>query len=134
MKLTLIASMAALITLAAVGQVHKYDPPTKGCKLLKANPPTIESGEAIRLAINKVIPQALGDPQNGDAQVVVTVAVDKGGSPQCVAAIEDYPLLARACIEAVKGWKFDPYTAEGHEVPFVTRLTFRFTQQKVRVE
>ena len=133
MKFTFIASMVAVITLAAVGQVHKYDPLTRDCKLLKANPAILELGEAIRLAISKVIPQALGDRQNGDAQVIVTVAVDAGGSPQCLAAT-DVSLLTRSGIEATKGWKFDPYVVEGHAVPFVTRLTFHFTQQKVWVE
>ncbi len=134
MRWIFIAGMVAVTTLAADGQVHKYDPLTRHCKLLEANPAILESGEAIRLAINKVIPPPVDDQKITDAQVIVTVAVDAGGSPQCAAALEEYPPLARACVDAAKGWKFDPYTAEGQAVPFVTRLTFHVTPKKVWVE
>jgi outer membrane biosynthesis protein TonB len=131
MKVAFIASVVAIISLATIARAQKYDPLTRNCKLLKAKPAMLEPGEAIRRAINKVIPQALGDHQNGEAQV--TVAVDAGGSPQCVAATE-VSLLTRSGIEAAKGWRFDPYLVKGHAVPFVARLTFHFTQLKVWVD
>jgi outer membrane biosynthesis protein TonB len=133
MKVAFIACVVAIIALATIARAQKYDPLTRNCKLLKAKPAMLEPGEAIRRAINKVIPQALGDQQNAEAQVIVTVAVDAGGSPQCVAAAE-VSLLTRSGIEAAKGWKFDPYLVKGHAVPFVARLTFHFTQLKVWVE
>jgi hypothetical protein len=128
MKLVFVASLAAVITLATVSRAQTYDPLTRNCKLLKSNPAMLEPEEAIRRAINKVLPPLLDDQKIGDAQV--TVAVDAGGSPQCVAATE-VSFLTRSGIEAAKGWRFDPYLVKGHAVPFVTRITFHFTRQKV---
>jgi TonB family protein len=133
MKLTSIASVVAVIALATIACAQTYDPLTRNCKLLKAKPAILESGEANRRAINKVIPQALGDQQNEEGRVIVTIAVDAGGSPLCVAATEVSP-LTRSGIEAAKNWKFAPYIVEGHAVPFVTRITFHFTKEMVRVE
>jgi outer membrane biosynthesis protein TonB len=133
MKLVFVASLAAVITLATVSRAQTYDPLTRNCKLLKSNPAMLEPEEAIRRAINKVLPPLLDDQKIGDAQVIVTVAVDASGSPQCVAATE-VSFLTRSGIEAAKGWRFDPYLVKGHAVPFVTRITFHFTRQKVWVE
>jgi hypothetical protein len=133
MKVTFIASAVAVIALAAIGRAQAYYPLSRNCKLLQANPAILESGEAIRRAINKVIPDPLGDQKGTKAQVIVTIAVAASGQPQCVAATE-VSLLTRSGIEAAKGWKFDPYIVKGQAVPFVTKLTFHFTQQKVWVE
>jgi outer membrane biosynthesis protein TonB len=133
MKSAFIANVVVIIALASIARAQTYGP-LKNCKLLKARPAILESGDAIRRAINKIIPQVLGDQQNEEGKVIVTVAVDADGSTRCVAAKNEYPLLTRDSIEAAKDWKFDPYIVEGHPVPFVARLTFYFTQQKVWVE
>jgi hypothetical protein len=134
MKLIFIANVVAIIALASIVRAQTYDPLTSNCKLLKAKPVMLESAEAIRRATNQVIPQTLVDQSNSEVQSIVTVAVAEDGSTRCVAAKEEYPVLTRACIEAVKGWKFDPFLVNGHTLPFVTRLTFHLTHEKVWVE
>jgi hypothetical protein len=128
MKLPSIINVVMIVALATIARAQTYEP-LKTCKLVKARPIILESGEVIRRAINKVIPKG-----NRDAAVIVTVAVDAEGSPRCIAAKNQDQLLASDCIEAAKHWKFDPYIVEGNPVPFVTRLTFHFTQQKAWVE
>jgi TonB family protein len=133
MKLAFLANVVVIIALASVARAQTYGP-LKNCQLLKARPAILESAEAIRRAINKIIPQVADDRRSDEGKVIVTVAVDADGSTRCVAAKDEFPVLTRACIEAAKDWKFDPYIVEGHAVPFATRLTFHFTQQKVWVE
>ena len=134
MKRALGICATALVALQALGYAQTYDASAWDCDLLKASPTTLAKQDAVRRATKRVMPEILGDMTTKDSRVTVVVVVNKDGSVECVHAKEGHPLLISQCIEAAKDWKFRPYRVKGHSVPFVTNLTFRFTDHKVRVE
>lgn len=54
--------------------------------------------------------------------VVITTSGDVSGEE----VINGDPLLANACIDAVKQWKFHPYLLNGSPVEVETTLAFNF--------
>jgi len=120
--------------LVSVTFAQTYDTTSWDCELLKSAPANVSTREAIQLATKKVMPERPGDATTRDARVTVVIVVDRSGSVQCVHAKQGHPLLISGCIQAAKDWTFKPYRAKGHPVPFVTDLTFRFTNQKISVE
>ena|ERR1700676_3039075 len=123
----------AVLSLRAAS-VQTYDTSAWDCELLKANPLNLTMEDAIRRATRKVMPEIPGDLKIKDLRVTVVVVVNKDGSVECVHAKEGHPLLISQCIEAAKYWKFKPYVAKDHPIPFITNLTFHFTNHSVRVD
>ncbi len=60
----------------------------------------------------------------GDVEVEVVITED--GLPQDVKIVSGNPVLTKPCVEAVKRWKFKPFTEEGKAVKAVAALTFSF--------
>jgi protein TonB len=61
--------------------------------------------------------------------VILEVLVDQQGEPQQCKVLRPLPLLESAAIDAVKQWRWSPYTINGKGVPFwvTVTVTFRLT-------
>jgi protein TonB len=91
--------------------------------------PSIVSEEAARaLIIHRVDPdypaQAL--PQRLEGPVVLEVWVRKDGTIRDLKLVKGYFVLAKAASDAVKQWRFKPYTPNGPAVDFQTLITISF--------
>jgi periplasmic protein TonB len=70
-------------------------------------------------------------PEAGRARiegtVVLMAVIGKDGSVQDVRVESGLPLLAQAAIDAVKQWRYKPYTIDGEPVEVDSRITINFT-------
>jgi protein TonB len=44
-----------------------------------------------------------------------------------IAVVEGEPVLAEAAVQAVRQWRYRPYSVDGRPVEMQTRITIRFT-------
>jgi len=70
-------------------------------------------------------PEALAQKLHGT--VVLQVAVARDGSVGDVKMVRGYFVLAQAAIAAVKQWRFQPYTLNGHAAATQTVITVNFS-------
>jgi protein TonB len=59
--------------------------------------------------------------------VVLDVQIGGDGAVKNIAVVEGDPELADAAVEAVRQWRYRPYTVDGKPVEMQTRVTIRFT-------
>jgi len=89
-----------------------------------------KSGEpsATRL-IHRVEPQYPAEAATKHLQGVVTLDVQIGaeGAVHNIAVVEGDPVLAEAAVQAVRQWRYQPYSVDGRPVEMQTRITVRFT-------
>jgi TonB family protein len=115
------------------------NPNTGGIINSKPGTPPPDSGQAQRvsiaekvstgLLIKKVAPRYPDDAKQArvQGQVVLQAEIDKNGDIQNLALISGHPMLAPAAMEAVKKWKYKPYTLNGEPVEVETLVTVNFT-------
>jgi len=99
-------------------------------------PPTGSSVEAFSvpeetaqsLVIHKVDPQypAQAVSQRLEGVVVLQAWVAKDGTVRDLKLLKGYFALGRAAIDAVRQWRFKPYTQNGQAVDFQTSITLSF--------
>ena len=79
--------------------------------------------------IHRVEPEYPADARAQHLQGSVTLEVRIGGEGNIhnIAVVEGNPLLAEAAVQAVRQWKYLPYSVEGRPVEMQTRITIRFT-------
>jgi periplasmic protein TonB len=70
-------------------------------------------------------PEALAQKLHGP--VVLQVVVGRDGSVEDLKMIRGYFVLGQAAIAAVKQWKFQPYTLNGHPAATQTTITINFS-------
>jgi len=58
--------------------------------------------------------------------VVLQVLIARDGSVQDAKFMQGSLLFARNAIDAVREWKFKPYSINGHPVSVLTQITIRF--------
>ena len=58
--------------------------------------------------------------------VVLQVLIARDGSVQDAKFMQGSLLFARNAIDAVRQWKFKPYSINGHPVSVLTQITIRF--------
>ncbi len=92
--------------------------------------PVVVSEEAERAlliqSVNPVYPPgALGAKLHGP--VVLQVRVGRDGSVEDLKIVRGYFILGRAAIAAVKQWRFQPYSINGHAAAIQTVITINFT-------
>jgi len=95
----------------------------------QVNEPVVVSEEAERAllvqTVNPVYPtEALGSKLHGP--VVLQVRVGRDGSVEDLKIVRGYFILGRAAIAAVKQWRFQPYTFNGHAAATQTLITINF--------
>jgi protein TonB len=62
-----------------------------------------------------------------EGQVQLHAVVAKDGSIRTLEVIHGHPLLARAAVDAVKQWRYQPYKLNGEPVEVETFITVNFT-------
>jgi TonB family protein len=96
---------------------------------LAAQPVRVSSGGVQGLVIHQVAPlypaQARLDRVQGT--VVLQAVIGKDGSVLNVHALSGNPILIRAAVDAVKQWRFKPYTLNGEPVESETQVNVNFT-------
>jgi protein TonB len=76
--------------------------------------------------VNPVYPaEARGQKLHGP--VVLQIRVGRDGSVEDVKILRGYFILGRAAIGAVKQWRFQPYTVNGHAAAVQTVITINFS-------
>jgi protein TonB len=68
--------------------------------------------------------------QRIDGPVVLQVWIAKDGSVRDLKMVKGYFVLGRAAIDAVKQWRFKPYTQNGKPMEFQTTITINFRSAK----
>lgn len=58
--------------------------------------------------------------------VVLRAIINKQGTIESIALVSGHPVLARAAVEAVKQWRYDPYLFDGKPVEVDTVITVKF--------
>ena len=66
--------------------------------------------------------------------VILEVLVSRDGAPQTCKVLRSLPLLESAAIDAVKQWRWKPYTINGDGVPFWVTVTVTFKLTDVAEE
>ena len=79
--------------------------------------------------LTRVEPQypadALAAHRSGD--VVLEVHVAEDGTVSAVRTLSGDPILATAAAEAVRHWRYQPYSVQGHPAEFQTDVTLKFS-------
>lgn len=76
-------------------------------------------------AVDPVYPAA-GMAQKLQGAVVLQAVIGRDGTVEDVKIVRGYFVLGRAAIAAVKQWRFQPYTINGHAASTQTTLTINF--------
>ena len=88
----------------------------------------VQQTEAVAAAVNKVQPEypaiARQLKVQGMAEVEAVVAED--GTVEKVNIVSGNPILTRPSAEALKKWKFKPFTSEGKPVKALASFSFKF--------
>jgi TonB family protein len=87
-----------------------------------------EDVSATRL-IHRVDPQYPPDASARHIQGLVALDIQIGadGAVHNIAVVEGDPVLAEAAVQAVRQWRYQPYSVDGRPVEMQTRITIRFT-------
>jgi protein TonB len=96
----------------------------------QANEPVVVSEEAARAllvhTVNPVYPpEALAQKLHGP--VVLQVVIGRDGAVEDLKIVRGYFVLGRAAIAAVKQWRFQPYSPNGHASATQTVITINFS-------
>ncbi|MEO7143061.1 MAG: energy transducer TonB [Bryobacteraceae bacterium] len=88
----------------------------------------LSEAEAKKAIVSKVDPQypQMARQMHLTGRVVVDVYIDEDGSVDKVQTLNGNALLTSAAANAVKRWKFTPFTSGGHPSKAVTSLAFDF--------
>jgi protein TonB len=70
-------------------------------------------------------PEALAQKLHGP--VVLQAVIGRDGSVEDLKLVRGYFVLGRAAIAAVKQWRFQPYSANGHASATQTVITINFS-------
>ncbi len=90
-------------------------------------PPAVPEETSLGLLIHKVDPVYPAQAQQQlDGPVVLQVWIAKDGSVRDVKLVKGYFILARAASDAVKQWRFKPYSPHSKAVDFQTMVTVNF--------
>ena len=92
---------------------------------MKQVPPEI----AQALLVHRVDPQypAEAREQRIQGQVVLQAEINREGRIQKLAVLSGDSVLAESAIQAVKRWRYRPYSAEGRPIAMQTTITVNFT-------
>jgi TonB family protein len=97
----------------------------------RARPATTEGSAEVSASrlIHRVEPQYPLDASTRHIQGLVRLDVQIGeeGAVHNITVVDGDPVLAGAAVQAVRQWRYRPYSKDGHAVEMQTRVTIRFT-------
>jgi protein TonB len=107
-------------------------PTSKLLPAVSLGPQRISQGVSDGLLIKKVQPiypaQAL--QMHVEGTVVLQASIGKDGNIRNVKVLSGSPILVRAASDAVKQWKYRPYTLNGQPVEIDTQISIAFKSPK----
>ncbi len=111
-------------------QMMPISVPQPAPAMQQASEPVVLTEEAARALLVHTVgpaypPEALAQKLHGP--VVLQVVVGRDGSVEDLKMIRGYFVLGQAAIAAVKQWKFQPYTLNGHPAATQTTITINFS-------
>ena len=89
----------------------------------------VSSGVAEGLLVHQVKPQypPLARQARIQGTVVLQAVIGKDGKVQNPQVVSGHPMLTQAAIEAVKQWRYKPYSLNGEPVEVDTQININFT-------
>lgn len=98
--------------------------------LAAQEPIHVDEAEAMQAVVSKTRPQfpPVARQLKLSGKAVVEATVDEAGSVTDVKPVSGNPLFTAAASDAVKKWKFKPFTSGGKPVRAIAKLSFVFTQ------
>lgn len=89
----------------------------------------VSSGVAQGLLIRQIAPQypQLARQARIQGTVVLQAVIGKDGTVQGLHVISGHPMLTQAAMEAVKQWRYRPYSLNGEPVEVDTQINVNFT-------
>jgi periplasmic protein TonB len=99
-----------------------------GAAFAQDTPRKVSKAEGINNATNKVQPEypPMARQLKIEGAVELEAVVTESGTVEKVNIVSGNPVLTRPAVEAVKKWKFAPFTAEGKAVKAVVPVTLSF--------
>jgi protein TonB len=104
-------------------------PPIQAAPQALSEPVTVseETERALLVhAVNPVYP-AEGTAQKLHGPVVLQAVIGRDGTVQDLKIVRGYFILGKAAIAAVKQWRFQPYSLNGHAASTQTTITIDFS-------
>jgi protein TonB len=91
-------------------------------------PKKVSRSEALTAAVTKVQPDypPAARQLKIEGAVELEAVVSEGGTVEKVNILSGNPVLTRPAVEAVKRWKFTPFTADGKAVKALAPVLFTF--------
>jgi len=89
----------------------------------------VSSGVAQGLLVHQIAPQypPLARQARIQGTVVLQAVIGKDGTVQGLHVISGHPMLTQAAMEAVKQWRYRPYSLNGEPVEVDTQINVNFT-------
>jgi protein TonB len=89
----------------------------------------VSSGVAQGLLVHQIAPQypPLSRQARIQGTVVLQAVIGKDGTVQGLHVVSGHPMLTQAAMEAVKQWRYRPYSLNGEPVEVDTQINVNFT-------
>ena len=96
---------------------------------LAADEVHVSQSEAMKAATSKAEPSypAIAKQLHLEGSVQVEAHITESGAVESVKPLTGNAVLMNAAVEAMKRWKFTPFTANGKPVRAVADMSFKFT-------
>lgn len=103
------------------------------------------AGDAAPYALAEIIPGRVihevdakypkqAKKQKIQGPVLLRLSIDKNGHVLIYTIISGDPILAKAALDAVRTWRFEPYTQNGQSVAVIQNISFNFVSGKKAAE
>ena len=94
-----------------------------------ADPRRVNEQEGLKSVVQRVSPvyPPMAKQLKVAGRVVVDMTVAEDGSVESADVVNGNPILASAAKNAAKGWKFQPFQADGKSSKAVVRVNFDFS-------
>jgi protein TonB len=98
------------------------------CLFAQKEPKKLSKAEALNDVITRVQPEypVVARQLKLGGEVEVEVVITEEGVTENVRIVSGNPVLTKPCVEALKRWKFKPFTENGKAIKAVADLTFTF--------
>jgi protein TonB len=101
-----------------------------------APPPTVAKPQKLRISsgVAEGLLKAKVDPQypqmariaHVQGDVILQATISKSGAIENLRAVSGHPILIQAAMDAVRQWRYAPYTLNGEPVEIETTITVKF--------
>ena len=98
------------------------------CAVLAQEPKKVTKAEGLSAATSKVQPDypSMARQLKVEGAVELEALVGESGAVEKVNIVSGNPMLTRPAAEALKKWKFTPFTAEGKNVKALVPVSVNF--------